>query len=257
MKKKSEAGYNERLFSGDLRGQLHRSRFRWLRESARRVNAPCRDVLELGCFDGRSIAHLPHRPSTYLGLDANWEGGVDLGRSLWRDDPGVRFEICSTPLELRAFVAGRRFDTTLSLETLEHVAPDLLDSYVEEMAKVTTGWFIATVPNEKGPVFLAKYAMKRLFGDYFHYRPSEVLAAFLGRMDRVRRDDHKGFDYDTVVRLIGEHFDLVEVSPYPFRRLPKWTGFGIGIVAKARAVSPSAVGSGTAALTPETGAPAR
>jgi hypothetical protein len=125
------------------------------------------------------------------------------------------------------------------------------------MAKVTTGWFIATVPNEKGPVFLAKYATKRLFGDYFHYRPSEVLAAFLGRMDRVRRDDHKGFDYEAVVRLIGKHFDLVEVSPYPFRRLPRWTGFGIGIVAKARAQSRSAVGSGTAALTPETGAPAR
>lgn len=255
MKKKSEAGYNERLFSGDLRGRLHRSRFRWLQETARRVHAPCRRVLEVGCFDGRSIEHLPQRPSIYLGLDANWEGGVDLGRSRWQGHPGVRFEICSTPGELREYAKGQCFDTTLCLETLEHVAPDLLEAYVEEIARVTTGYFIVTVPNEKGPVFLVKYIVKRLFGDYFRYRPSEVLAAFLGRMDRVRRDDHKGFDYDAIIRLIARHFDLVEVSPYPFRHFPKWAGFGVGIVGRARVASQA---PRSAALNrPETSAPAR
>ena len=234
MKKKSEAGYNERLFSGGIRGRLHGARFLWLAESLRKVQAPCASVLELGCFDGRSISHLPRLPETYLGLDANWEGGVDLGRDRWRSKPGIRFEYCRTPSELREQVEGRTFDTSLCLETLEHVAPDLVAPYVEEIARVTTGHLVVTVPNEKGPVFLGKYVTKRLFGDYFPYRPIEVLGATMGRMDLVQRDDHKGFDYDAIVRLIGSHFDLVEVSPYPFRRLPRWTGFGVGIIARTR-----------------------
>jgi len=234
MKKMSEAGYNERLFSGGLRGRLHESRFRWLLKSLRKVDAPCERILELGCFDGRSLSYLPRRPHAYLGLDANWEGGVDLGRERWRQDPTVRFERCQTPAELRQWVDGQRFDTTLCLETLEHVPPELVESYVEEIAKATTGYLIVTVPNEKGPVFLAKYVVKRLFGDYFRYRPIEVWGAFIGRMDLVKRDDHKGFDYETIVRLIESRFEVVEVSGYPFRMLPKWASFGVGIIGKAR-----------------------
>jgi 2-polyprenyl-3-methyl-5-hydroxy-6-metoxy-1,4-benzoquinol methylase len=169
-----------------------------------------------------------------MGLDANWEGGVDLGRSRWRSDPTVRFELCKTAAELRQWVTGQRFDTALCLETLEHLSPSLAASYVEEIARVTTGHFVVTVPNEKGPVFLAKYLAKRLFGDYFRYRPIEVWGAFIGRMDLVERDDHKGFDYETIIRLIGSRFDLIEVSGYPFRRLPKWANFGVGIIGKAR-----------------------
>jgi hypothetical protein len=234
LKKKSEAGYNERLFSGGLRGRLHGARFAWLNESLRRIRASCVNVLELGCFDARSLHYLPRKPESYLGLDANWEGGLDQGRTSWRDDPSVRLEICSTPAELRGHAEGRRFDTTLCLETLEHVAPDMVDSYLEEIARVTTGYFVVTVPNEKGPVFLAKYLVKRSFGDYFHYRPIEIWGALTGRMDLVERNDHKGFDYDDMVQAIARHFDVVEVSGFPFRRLPRWANFGVGIIAAAR-----------------------
>jgi hypothetical protein len=234
MKKMNEAGYNERLFAGGFRGRLHGSRFLWLKESLGQIKAPCRRVLELGCFDGRSISYLPRIPDFYLGLDANWEGGVDLGRLRWGSNPNIRFEHCITPSELHNWVEGQLFDTTLCLETLEHVAPSLLESYIEEISKVTTGHFVVTVPNEKGPVFLAKYTAKRLFGDYFHYRPIELWGATVGRMDLVERDDHKGFDYEAIIRLIGSHFDVLHVAPYPFRRFPKWTGFGVGIIGKAR-----------------------
>ncbi len=95
---------------------------------------------------------------------------------------GILFFGIMGEAELRQWVDGQRFDTALCLETLEHVPPDLLEPYVEEIAKATTGYFVVTVPNEKGPVFLAKYVVKRLFGDYFHYRPIEVWGAFIGRM---------------------------------------------------------------------------
>lgn len=234
LKKKTEAGYNERLFSGGLRGRLHGARFAWLARRLRAAGAPCARVLELGCFDARSIGFLPRKPELYLGLDANWEGGLDLGRATWAGDPAVQLEVCSTPGELRDHVAGRRFDTALCLETLEHLPPGQVDPFLEEIARATTGHFLATVPNEKGPVFLAKYLVKRLFGDYFRYRPREVWGALIGRMDLVERDDHKGFDYDAMIRQIGARFDVVEVTGYPFRRLPVWANFGVGIVARAR-----------------------
>jgi SAM-dependent methyltransferase len=234
MKKKSEAGYNERLFSGGLRGRLHQSRFHWLHESLRRVHAACARVLELGCFDGRSIAYLLRKPDAYLGLDANWEGGLDAGRRRWKDDHSVRFELCSTPEELLRNVEGERFDTVLCLETLEHLTPEVAAAYIEAIAGVAIGHLLVTVPNEKGPVFLVKYMVKRLFGDYIPYRPVEIWGALIGRMDLVERNDHKGFDYDDIVRLVGMHFDLLEVSGYPFRRLPRWMGFGVGIAARAR-----------------------
>ena len=234
MKKMSEADYNERLFSGGLRGFIHGSRFVWLRESLRRARASSESVLELGSYDGRSISYLPKPPSKYVGLDANWERGVELGRARWGDNPNIRFEICTTPSEMHDWVGDRRFDTALCLETLEHVQPDLVDPYIREIARATTGHLIVTVPNEKGPLFLGKYVAKRLFGDYYPYRPSEVWWATVGRLDRVERSDHKGFDYDTIIRTVGSYFDVVETSGYPFRHLPKWANFGVGIIARAR-----------------------
>ncbi len=53
-------------------------------------------------------------------------------------------------------------------------------------------------------------------------------------MNLVERNDHKGFDYDDMIRMIARHFDVVEVSGYPFRRLPPWANFGVGIIAAAR-----------------------
>ena len=233
MRKLREAGYNERLFSSGFRRRFHLSRFLWLLETLRRVEAPCRRVLELGCFDGRSISYLPERPTRYVGLDANWEGGLDLAGSRW-PSPTFRFEKCKTPGELRELVSGENFDTAICMETLEHVPPEAVAPYIREIARVTTGHFVVTVPNEKGTVFLAKWVVKRLFGNYRPYTPRELWGALTGQMELVERNQHKGFDYDVIVRTIAMYFGVTEVSGYPFRHLPTSANFGVGIVGRAR-----------------------
>ena len=234
MKKLGEAGYNERLFDKGFRRRFHLARFEWVHRSLVEVSAKCRTVMELGCFDGRCIDYLPASPESYLGLDANWEGGLDLAKSRYSGKERFQFSVCSSPNELRQHTQGRCFDTSLCLETLEHVPPDSMVDYVRAISEVTNGHLVVTVPNEKGVVFLSKYLVKKTFGLAHPYTPGEVAAATLGRMHSVARAEHKGFDYETVIEAVGQFFDIVEVSGYPFRSLPRSLGFGCGILAKSR-----------------------
>jgi SAM-dependent methyltransferase len=233
VKRLAEAGYNERLFEGGFRRRFHLARFEWVRGALRRAGAACRSVLELGCFDGRAISYLPGRPVEYLGLDANWEDGLSIARERYRDDAGFEFRQCDTPTDLLRLCSGRRFDTALCLETLEHVPPEFVGGYLRALSDVVTGHLVITVPNEKGPVFLGKYLVKRACGDVAAYKKREILAAALGRMTAVERNEHKGFDYEWVVGETMSCFRVLEVSGYPLRHLPKGLNFGIGILARA------------------------
>jgi hypothetical protein len=234
MKRMSEAGYNERLFGGGVRQRLHLARFEWMRGALQRAGANCRSVVELGCFDGRAIGFLPHPPHRYVGLDANWEKGLAAAKDKYRGDQRFEFHECKTPASFRGAVGSRRFHTAICLETLEHVPPESVEDYIRAMAEVTMGHIVVTVPNEKGLVFLSKYVAKRAFADAQSYRASEIVAATLGRMDSVERDEHKGFDYEAIVETIGTFFEVTEVSGFPFSKLPRSAGFGVGVLARAR-----------------------
>jgi 2-polyprenyl-3-methyl-5-hydroxy-6-metoxy-1,4-benzoquinol methylase len=233
MKSKADGvHYNERLFTGGLRRFLHLARFRFLRDFII-TNAVKHDsVLELGCYDGKLLNFLPRKPTTYVGYDANWEGGLDLAVSLWSSVDGYRFKKAEQPSDID--LHDELFELTVCMETLEHVPPALVDGYLQRLAQHTRGYLFVTVPNEKGPLFLAKYLAKALLSkDAKPYSWSELVHATLGRMEGVERNEHKGFDYAQLVRQIGRHFDVVEVSGHPLRMLPAWACFGIAIVAKS------------------------
>ena len=236
LKRMDEADYNDRLFAGGFRRRFHLARFEWARQALIRSGAPCRRVVELGCFDGRAIGFLPNRPEHYVGIDANWEGGLELGQKRFENEDSFFFHYCRTPDVFREIVTGQTFDTAICLETFEHVSPHLVDGYIEAFAEVTTHSFVVTVPNEKGLVFLAKYLIKHTFGETHPYRLSEILSATLGRMDNIERNDHKGFDYENIVGSLRQCFQISEVSGYPFRLLPKSLGFGIGVLATTNEV---------------------
>ena len=156
-------GYNERLFgSSALRRWYHEARFRWLERTLRRLECAPGSVLELGCFDGRAIRHLPHLPSRYVGCDANWEGGLDRARETWRADAGFEFRECRSPSDIR--LGGETFDAVICMDTLEHVSPADLPEYVEILSRAARGYVLVTVPNEKGAAFATKYLLKSVFG---------------------------------------------------------------------------------------------
>jgi len=232
MKKKSEAGYNERLFTKGIRGKLHSARFEWLARSLLRLKCEYQTVLELGCYDGKVIDYLPERPTRYLGLDANWEGGLDVVKDKWGSQSNYVFRKCRMPEEMG--IRGEQYDISICMETLEHIPPQMVASYLEQLAKVTKEYIFVTVPNEIGIVFFFKHIVKWLFGDTQSYTVSEFLNETLGNTDKVERRGHKGFNYNKLVVQISNYFEIIEVSGHPLAFAPASLNFGIGIIGKSK-----------------------
>ena len=233
-----DVGYNERLFAKPgLRSFYHQARFDWAEGEVRKYLGNNLKVIELGCFDGRFLQHVEPQVAEYVGIDANWEGGLDLAREKFAGKPGTTFVEASDPAVLRQFNDGH-FDLAVSLETLEHLAPELLPAYLDELARVTSGPLLVSVPNEIGPVFFAKHIVKSLrYGAAERYSARELIAAVLGRSDRIERNQHKGFDYRELIRSIGSRFQIFSVTGLPRLGLPPGLSATVAIHARPLAAS--------------------
>lgn len=227
--------YNERLFEGSgLRSWLHNSRFHWFSRTAPVYLPAAAKVVELGCFDGRLLSYFAEPPAEYAGFDAGVENGLTLAQRKFAGHPDFRFTKATVPVDL-AHLPDKYFDMSVALETLEHVPARLVEGYIEQLARITKGTLLVSVPNEKGLIFLAKYiAKKAYFGSTQTYLPREVIAATLGLMHWVERDDHKGFDYAWLIRLIRKHFDVVAVGGLPVSGLPPLLSLTVTIIAKSK-----------------------
>ncbi len=221
--------YNDRLFSKGLRARLHLARFYWVQEIARTV--PHERVLELGCFDGRLLDYI--EPRQYVGLDAGWEGGIDDAMVRYGSDGSKTFLKTEDPLQLAQYPA-RSFDLGVALETLEHMQDAALEAYLVQVQR-TCVRFLVTVPNEKGPVFLAKWAAKKFLlreASSDRYTFGEVVNATLGRMDRVARREHKGFDYAALARQLSKRFVIEKTVGLPWG--PPYLAFSVGFLMASR-----------------------
>lgn len=221
--------YNERLFKNGLRSRWHLARFLWLEKAINDLNIKAGSVVELGCYDGKTINFIHPAPIYYVGYDANWEGGLDIARRIWKTN-NYKFYPCSHPSEIKNVES---FDIAICMETLEHVPPELIEPYIKKLSELTNNYLFVTVPVEKGPVFFIKYIGKMIF----KYNPEsytfkEFMWASIGLTKYVHRNQHKGFDYNQIIKSISKHFEIVKVEPHPIGFLPKILGIGIGIVAK-------------------------
>jgi hypothetical protein len=227
--------YNEKLFSGGLRGFFHNSRFRWLKRSFKKLKLNKGRIIELGCFDGRALKFIPMKPSRYAGYDANWEGGLDDALLEWKDYPGYRFIESN---KLSTFNPENEvFDYSISMETLEHLYSVELEGYLRGIANATISYGFFSVPVEKGFCFIVKYILQRFSGIQKEpYTGKELWYATIGKLSKVGRVErgHKGFDYSVFIRRLKKHFDILEVKGLPFPFLPISMNFTVAIIAKKR-----------------------
>ncbi len=221
--------------SGGIRARLRQLRFEWVRAQ---LNLPedSYTLFELGCFNCKSLNYIP-KPSAYLGADAGWEGGLNDAQMTYVRKPWVELVMARTVHELMPF-AHRRFDYSIALETLEHIPDPILHGYLAFMAGVTKQKLYITVPVEIGPMFLIKHLLKHVVSgcadaESHSYTLSEIYWATRGRADKVKRYEHKGFDYRHLITLLEHYFVIERVEGIPFKRFPMLSP-QVGIVARPK-----------------------
>lgn len=223
--------YNDRLFGGGLRKKLHMARYEWLIQQIKRFEIKDYSMIELGCFDAKTLDFLPQKPTKYLGYDANWENGLEIGKEKWKGQDYVTLLECQTADEMD--VKEKSYDISVCLETMEHIFSDQVESYVKKLSYATKKYCFISVPNEKGLLFLTKHLAKKALNNHQEdYSLKEYYYATTGNLKKVDRNEggHKGFDYDQLAGIVGKHFNKVEVVGIPFDSIPPSMNFSVGII---------------------------
>ena len=234
MSKKKRPPYNERLFKPkSIRRFLHLARYKWINYQLKKHQIKYQKVIELGCHDGRVLNYLPKKPLIYKGFDANWENGLDLAKKKFIENKNYYFYEAQNPNDMQ-LEKNEIFDLAFSLETLEHIPEQLLCPYLEKISQHLNGYYLITVPNEKGPFFIIK-RLVRPKDDSYKYTFKDYINLLFGKTNSVERKDHKGFNYDHLIYDLKKYFDIIEVEGHPLGSfLPKFLCFGIGIIAKTK-----------------------
>lgn len=226
--------YNEHLFAQHtLRYYMHNARFIWLNKVLTKLNFHHSSVVELGCFDAKTIPFLPTTPNRYTGIDANWGNGLDIARQKYSN---YEFIESVSPTDL---CFSNVFDFGICQETFEHIHPDDVLTYIHKMSTCINGYFIVTVPNETGPVFMIKHLYKLMKGmdkSESRYSFKEFIYETFGQTEKVERtiNGHKGFNYKFLVHQLSKYFNVLKVEGIPFKTLPPYLNTTIGIIAKSK-----------------------
>ncbi len=229
--------YSEELFSKGIYARHHLGRFYWINQKFAALAPPGEiSLLEVGCHDGRAIGYIPRHVRRYAGFDAGWGGGLERGRAIFRREKEYTFTESTDPRDVAAL--DEKFDFGLCMETLEHLDQPVVDGYIRAFAERVSGRLLITVPNDKGLALLVKGVGSKILrvDRYYPYTTAEFLWGLIGRLEKVKRSEHKGFDYAKLVELIRQHFKYVKVEGISPLNLPPFLSLTIGIIASQQPI---------------------
>jgi hypothetical protein len=225
----------------------HARRFEWMREQIASCHKQSISIIELGCYDARSLSYVPVNIHRYVGLDAGWQSGwsgetpfgLEAGLIRLKDRENFEARQSNSPRDIEQI--RETFDIALVLETFEYLEPSALEPYIAALAGRVSdaGCLLTTMPNEKGLPLLAKALGAKLAGiRRSEYTATEFVHAVLGQLEHVPRGarGRKGFDYGQIVRLLGKYFPFLELQGVGLMKLPPYLSTNIGVVASKRPV---------------------
>ncbi|HZC46936.1 MAG TPA: methyltransferase domain-containing protein [Candidatus Acidoferrum sp.] len=203
--------YNDRLFHGNrARRFLHERRFWWLVDRLQRLKIGRADIIEIGCYDGKTVSYLERSGiavNRYVGYEADDEVAIPA-QELWVNRAEISIVRSKSPTDIDE---SAKFDVGICMETLEHLPDELVDSYLEVLARIVRGPVFFTIPVERGAMLVAKQLGYRIFGMYgerLSWR--DIVAGALSQTDRIPRHEHRGFDDRQMVERIARYFRVEE-----------------------------------------------
>jgi hypothetical protein len=228
--------YNDSLFNGNrARRFLHERRFWWLVDRLRRLNIRRAGIIEIGCYDAKTISYLERSGiavNRYVGYEAD-DDILDWVKAQWAERPEVAImkSKSSSDIDLSA-----TFDVGICMETLEHLPDQHVDGYLQLLARVVRGPVFFTIPVERGAMLVAKqlgYRALGMYGDRLSWR--DLVAGALSQTGKIPRHEHTGFDDRLMIERIARYFTITESGglfvPY-FTTL----NFTLGVVGTAHPV---------------------
>lgn len=225
--------YNDRLFNGNrARRFLHERRFWWLVDRLRRLNIRRADIIEVGCYDAKTISYLERGGiafNRYVGYEAD-DDVFTRAQPQWAKRPEITLVKSTSPSDIDL---SATFDVGICMETLEHLPDELVDGYLDALARVVRGPVFFTIPVERGAMLVAKqlgYRIFGMYGDRLSWR--DLLNGALSQTDKIPRHEHAGFDERRMIGRIARYFNVTESAglfiPY-FTTL----NFTVGIIGTA------------------------
>ena len=228
--------YNDRLFNGNLaRRFLHERRFWWLIDRLRRLGIRRADVIEIGCYDAKTISYLERSGvavNRYIGYEAD-DDIFDWVKAQWAARSEVAIVKSKSPSDIDL---SETFNVGICMETLEHLPDEHVDGYLQLLARVVRGPVFFTIPVERGAMLVAKqlgYRALGMYGDRLSWR--DLLNGALSQTDKIPRHEHAGFDDRRMIERIARYFDVTE-SGGLFVPFFTTLNFTLGIVGMAHPV---------------------
>ena len=186
--------YNDRLFHGNrARRFLHERRFWWLIDRLHRMHISRAAVIEIGCYDAKTISYLERggiAVTRYVGYEADADVFV-RAQPHWSSRPEISLVKSTSPSDIDL---SATFDVGICMETLEHLPDDLVDGYLDVLARVVSGPVFFTIPVERADAAgqATGYRIFGMYRDRLSWR--DLLNGALSRTDRIPRHEHRGFD---------------------------------------------------------------
>jgi hypothetical protein len=203
--------YNDTLFNGNrARRFLHERRFWWLIDRMRRLGIRRADVIEIGCYDAKTITYLERggiAVNRYIGYEAD-DDVYSRAQLQWASRPEVTLVKSTSPSDIDL---SSTFDVGICMETLEHLPDELVDGYLDVLARVVRGPVFFTIPVERGAMLVAKqlgYRVFGMYGDRLSWR--DLVAGALSQTERIPRHEHAGFDDRQMIKRIARYFTIAE-----------------------------------------------
>jgi len=227
----NQKSYNLRLFSG-WRAFHHYRRYYWIRNKLNNFDLKDLTIIELGCYDGKVLNLLESTPKEYLGLDADWEDGLNIAKETYNNKEFASFKFCNKPEHIPE---DKKWDLGISMQTFEHIPKHLIEDYFLKFNKIIKKKFYITIPVERGFPFLIASLSRIRNHVISRYTAKELLWSLFGKLDKIERTEgHKGFDDRVFIKQLSKYFHILEIEGI-FPKLPVLSlNLNIGIVAIPR-----------------------